>query len=261
MDQLKQTIQRIKNEGYNIQPFLVMREAAFYYKKTILLVVVSLLLSFFFVSFLGSIALTQLTDINESATPAEIQEQVIELTNQLSQPPLLYTYLISAVIFSALSSILIAGFYKINAEAALGKTPRFISVFKYFFSIRGLYVFIAQGIITLFFTVFSVLLKEYQLEMVSIIINWLVNILTLFVTPLIIFGRMSPFAAIKTSIQVVNKQPIPIILTVILNYFLVFSGLFFFLIGIVITLPYLFSIYFTLYKQIIGYNLEEAKVQ
>ena len=257
MHQLKQTIQRIKNEGFTIQPFLVMREAAMYYKKTIVLVVISLVLSFFFVSFLGSLALTRFTTISETATPAEIQEQIIQLTNQLTQPPLLYYYLIAVVIFSALSSILIAGFYKINAEVALGHNPRFLSVFKYFFSLKGLYIFIAQGVIALFFTAFSVLLKEYQLEMVSMIINWLVNILTLFVTPLIIFGRMSPFEAIKTSIQVVNKQPIPIILTVVLNYFLVFSGLFFFLIGIVITLPYLFSIYFTLYKQIIGYNLEE----
>lgn len=260
MNHLKQTIQKIKDEGYNIQPFLVMQEAAIYYKKTLLLVVVSLLLSFFFVSFLGSIALTQFTDLKNTATPVEIQEQLIELTNQLSQPPLLYTYLITAVIFSALASILVAGFYKVNAEVALGKTPRFLSVFKYFFSVRGLYIFIAQGLITLFFTVFSVILKEYQLEMVSVIINWLVNILTLFATPLIIFGRMSPLAAIKTSIQVVNKQPIPIILTVILNYFLVFSGLFLFVVGILITLPYLFSVYFTLYKQIIGYNIEEEKV-
>lgn len=260
MTNLKQTIQRLLQEGYNIQPFLVMKEAAYYYKKTILLVVVSLILSVFVASFLGSIALTSFIEIKETATPAEIQEKLIELTNQLSEPPLLYTYLLFAILFSALSSVLIAGFYKINAEAALGQTPRFTSVFKYFFHLRGLYVFLAQGLITLFFTLFSVLLKEFQLEMVSIIINWLINILTLFVTPLIIFGRMSPFQAIKTSIQVVNKQPIPIILTVILNYFLVFSGLFFFLIGILITLPYLFSIYFTLYKQIIGYNLEEAKV-
>lgn len=260
MTNLKQTIQKIKDEGYNIQPFLVMREAAVYYKKTILLVVVSLLLAFFFVSFLGSFALSQLTDMNEATTPVEIQETLLELTQRLTEPPLLYTYLLFAVLFSALSSVLIAGFYKINAEVALGQTPRFTSVFKYFFSVRGFYIFIAQGLITLFFTAFSVLLKEYQLEMVSIIINWLINILTLFVTPLILFGRMNPFTAIKTSIQVVNKQPIPIILTVILNYFLVFSGLFFFLIGILITLPYLFSIYFTLYKQIIGYNIEEAKV-
>jgi len=260
MNNLKQTIHRIKTEGYDIQPFLVMREAATYYKKTILLVIISLLLSFFFASFLGSIALAQVTDINETTNPNEIQEKLILLMDQLTQPPLLYYYLLCAVLFSALSSVLIAGFYKINAEAALGQTPRFVSVFKYFFSIRGLYVFIAQGLITLFFTVFSVLLKEFQLEMVSVIINWLINILTLFATPLIIFGRMSPLAAIKTSIQVVNKQPIPIILTVILNYFLVFSGLFFFIVGILITLPYLFSIYFTLYKQIIGFNLEEEKI-
>ncbi|WP_410880866.1 hypothetical protein [Myroides sp. DW712] len=260
MTNLKQTIQRLLQEGYDIQPFLVMKEAAYYYKKTILLVVVSLILTLFVASFFGSIALTRIIAINETATPAEIQEKLIELTSKLTEPPLLYTYLLFAVLFSALSSVLIAGFYKINAEAALGQTPRFTSVFKYFFSLKGLYVFLAQGMITLFFTVFSVLLKEYQLEMVSVIINWLINILTIFTTPLIIFGRMSPFTAIKTSIRVVNKQPIPIILTIILNYFLVFSGLFFFIIGILITLPYLFSIYFTLYKQIIGYNLEEAKV-
>jgi uncharacterized membrane protein len=93
--------------------------------------------------------------------------------------------------------------------------------------------------------------------MVSMAINWLINTLTIFITPLIIFGNQKPLEAIKNSIMVVNKQPVPIILTVVLNYFLVLSGLFFFVIGFLFTLPYLFSVYFTLYKQVIGYTPEE----
>ncbi|MGL4584863.1 MAG: hypothetical protein ACRCVU_17985, partial [Flavobacterium sp.] len=64
----------------------------------------------------------------------------------------------------------------------------------------------------------------------------------------------------KNSIMVVNKQPIPIILTIVLNYFFLISGLLFFVVGILFVLPYLFAVYFVLYKQVIGYNLEEEKL-
>ncbi len=186
-----------------------------------------------------------------------MQEQILVIFKELAEPPLLFYYLGITILVNALTSILVAGYYKINAEAALNKTPRFLSIFKYFFSVKGIYIFSIQILINLVGVLISTLLKELNFEMVSVIITWLINILTVFTTPLIIFGKMSPFVALKTSVNVVNKQPIPIMLTLILNYFLASSGLFFLVVGVLLTVPYLFSVYFTLYKQVIGYNIEE----
>lgn len=257
MNNLKQIIQNINENGYLVQPFGVMREAFEYYKRTLLLTATTMLLFILLASFIGSYAMIQTGFLDATATPEEIQIQLLGLVDQLTEPPLLFYYLAITIVVNALTSILVAGYYKINSEAALNKTPKFLSVFKYFFSIKGVYIFIIQLVINLAGVFISTLLKDVNLEMVSVIITWLINMLTVFTTPLIIFGKMSPFTALKTSINVVNKQPIPIMLTLILNYFLASSGLFFFLIGVLFTVPYLFSVYFTLYKQIIGYNIEE----
>lgn len=257
MNNLKQKIQQIKEEGYNLQPFEVMKEAVQYYQKTFFLAATTLLLALLLFSFIGSYLLLNSGLLEVTTDQEAMQEQLVSILEQLTEPPLIFYYLGTTVIINGLIAVLLGGYYKINAEAATGKTPRFVSVFKYFFSLKGLYIFIVQIVVSLICTIISTLLKEVGLETAALIINWLINIITVFATPLIIFGKMSPFEALKTSIDVVNKQPIPIMLTLILNYFLASAGLFLFVIGILFTLPYLFSIFFTLYKQIIGYNLEE----
>ncbi|MCC9043138.1 hypothetical protein LNQ81_10680 [Myroides sp. M-43] len=257
MTNLKDILNNIKQNSYALAPFQVMAEAFLYYKKTFFLVITSLLLSFFAFTFIGSLILGQFITFDEN--PEILQEQVKELTLKIMEVPYFYYYLVFFAIFSALGSVLIAGFYKVNAEVSLGKVPSFLNSFKYFFSIKGLYVFIAHLLIAIVFMGITIPLKMMNLEMVSMAINWIVSTLTIFTIPLIIFGHLNPITALKNSIMVVNKQPIPIILTIILNYFFLISGLLFFVVGMLFVLPYLFAVYFVLYKQVIGFNLEEEE--
>lgn len=258
MTNLKDILANIKQNSYVLAPFQVMSEAFTYYKKTFFLVLTSLLLTIFAFSIIGSAILGQFITLDKN--PDVLQEQVQELTSLMTQEPYLYYYLAFFVVFTALGNILIAGFYKVNADIALNKVPSFLSAFKYFFSIKGLYVFIAHLLIAIVFMGVTIPLRLMNLEMVSMVINWLISTLTIFTIPLIIFGHLNPISAIKNSIMVVNKQPIPIILTIVLNYFFLISGLLFFVVGIFFVLPYLFAVYFVLYKQVIGYNLEEEKL-
>lgn len=258
MTNLKDILNNIKQNSYVLAPFQVMSEAFTYYKKTFFLVLTSLLLTFFAFSIIGSAILGQFITFDKN--PEVLQEQVQELTLLMTQEPYIYYYLAFFVVFTALGNILIAGFYKVNADVSLNKVPSFLSAFKYFFSIKGLYVFIAHLLIAIVFMGVTIPLRLMDLEMVSMVINWLISTLTIFTIPLIIFGNLNPIAAIKNSIMVVNKQPIPIILTIVLNYFFLISGLLFFVVGILFVLPYLFAVYFVLYKQVIGYNLEEEKL-
>ncbi|MEC4113535.1 hypothetical protein [Myroides pelagicus] len=262
MNNLNDKLKHIKENGYLIAPFNVMGEAFSYYKRTVLPVISSSLFIFFAVMLIASTVITNNFELDKE-DPVVMQEQLTALMNEwvglLATPPYLYYYLLASVIATALSSIVIAGFFKMNADAAMGRYPRFLSAFKYFVSIKGLYVFIAVIIISSLFTIISVPLQLMELGMVALALNWLIHTLTIFTIPLIIFGDSKPLAAIKNSIMVVNKQPIPIILTIVLNYFLLMSSLFLFIIGILLFLPYLFSIYFTLYRQVIGYFPTEEK--
>lgn len=259
MSELKNKLEHIKQHSYFIAPFQVMGEAFTYYKQTFLLVIATMLLAMTAVMFLGSSILGQLIEIDPNSTPEEIQALIPQYAEMLLEPPVFYYYIATFAIISALSGVLIAGYYKINAEVSLNQRPKFSSVFKYFVSLKGVYVFISQLLISCIFIGITIPLKMQNLEMVSMAINWLVNTLSIFTVPLIIFGNMKPLAAIKTSIMVVNKQPIPIVLTVILNYFFLVSGLLFFVVGVLFVLPFLFSVYFTLYKQVIDYNLDEKE--
>ncbi|WP_121965478.1 hypothetical protein [Myroides sp. N17-2] len=259
MTNLKDILNNIKQNSYVLAPFQVMSEAFTYYKKTFFLVVTSLLLTIFAFSFIGTAILDQFVTLDKK-NPAVLQEQIQKLILLMTQEPYLYYYLGFFIVFTALGNILIAGFYKVNADISLKKTPSFLSAFKYFVSIKGLYVFIAHLLIAIVFMGITIPLRLMDLEMVSMVINWLISTLTIFTIPLIIFGNLNPIAAIKNSIMVVNKQPIPIILTIVLNYFFLISGLLFFVVGILFVLPYLFAVYFVLYKQVIGYNLEEEKL-
>ncbi|MDM1519323.1 hypothetical protein [Myroides odoratimimus] len=257
MTNLKDILDNIKQNSFALAPFQVMSEAFNYYRKTFLLVITTLLLTFFAATLLGSLILSQFVTLDPNQDV--LQEQIQEMTRQLTEPPFFYYYLVSFAIFSALGSILIGGFYKLNAQVHLNEVPSFFNAFKYFFNIKGLYIFISHLLISLVFMAITIPLKLQNLEMVSMAINWIISTLTIFTIPLIIFGHLKPIAAIKNSTMVVNKQPIPIILTIILNYFFLISGLLFFVIGILFVLPYLFAVYFVLYKQVIGYNLEENK--
>ncbi|KUF40337.1 hypothetical protein HX017_14650 [Myroides marinus] len=257
MTNLKDILNNIKQNSYTVIPFQVMGEAATYYKKTFLLVITALMTSFLAYAIIGSMILSKL--MNFSQDQEVLQQQMVELLNMIAEPPYFYYYLLFAAVSNALGNVLIAGFYKMNADVSLNKVPSIGSAFKYFFNKKGVYVFIIQLIISLIFMGITVPLKLMNLEMVSMAINCIANILTIFTIPLIIFGNQNPFTALKNSIMVVNKQPIPIILIVVLNYFFLISGLFLFIIGILFVLPYLFAVYFVLYKQVIGYNLEEEK--
>lgn len=253
MNNLNEKLNDIQQNGYQLSPFNVMSEAFVYFKRSFLLVTTSLLTIVFLLSFISSLFISRYID----ADNPDLQEQINGMINLLFQPPYIYYYISGVTILTALSSVLLGGYLKINAEISQGKRPSFLTVFKYFVSKKGIYIFLAQLLVSSVFSIITFTLQLKNLQMVSMAINWLINTLTIFVTPLIIFGNQRPIEAIKNSIMVVNKQPVPIILTVVLNYFLILSGLFFFVIGFFFTLPYLFSIYFTLYKQIIGHIPEE----
>lgn len=253
MNKTNEQLKEIKENGINITTSNVMSEAFIYYKKTFFSASAGLMLITFLASFLISSILVKIYGEDTEAVLKEMQS-FNPFTLSLKGMSI---YLLGMTIFTAITSVFSAGFIKMSANAYIGKRSSMLVAFKYFISIRGLYVFIAQFIVSILFSSIIFLLQSEGLNLVAMAINWLINTLIIFSTPLIIFAKQSPFEAIKNSIQVVNKQPVAIIFTLLLNYFLVGAGLLIFLVGIFFTLPYLFCIIFTLYRQTIGYYPEE----
>ena len=88
----------------------------------------------------------------------------------------------------------------------------------------------------------------------------IVVVFTFLVIPLIIFGNLKVAEAIKGSIIIVSKQFFILLGLIIVAVIMAILGLIGFCIGIFFTIPFIYSMYYTIYKDSIGFD-EEAEAQ
>jgi hypothetical protein len=76
---------------------------------------------------------------------------------------------------------------------------------------------------------------------------------------LIIFGNLQAIEAIKGSMIVVSKQFFILMGLLIVSLLFTMLGIFGFCIGIFFTMPFIYSMYYSIYNEIIGDNDTEEK--
>lgn len=256
MDNTKQRLKDIAENGLNLQMNNVMSEAFAYYKKIVIPASAALML----LTFLASIGFSSILLKMYGEDTEAVLEQLQTFSPMNLPLDQIYIYLLVMTGLTAFSSILMAGFLEMAANAYKGKRSSLFLAFKYFINVKGLYLLIIHFVVSIVLSTIVFFLQMEGLGMVAMAINWLVNALIVFVTPLIIFGNLSPIQAVKNSVMVVNKQPFTIILILLFSYFVVGAGLFFFLVGVFFTIPFLFSVCFALYRQAIGYYPKDDKL-
>lgn len=258
MNLTEQRLNDIQENGLNMQPFSVLKEAFLLYKKTVFSAASSLMLIGFSLSFLISFIFMQ---IFGEQSIEQMESLAAFDINNLSLDHSAY-YLLALTVFSAISSVLTAGFIQMNANIYLGVRNNLLTSFSYLFSKKGAYVFIAQFCISIVFSSITFVLNRFGLDLVALAITLIINAVLILATPLIIFGNLSPFRAISKSIMVVNHQPLAVIFLILINYILlgtalvVLMGIGFgplLIIGIFFLVPFIFSTYFALYNQTIGF--------
>lgn len=251
MKKFTEKIERIEKDGVHLSLNSIMNEAVKYYPKTALPSGLAFILLTFLISLLSILLF-----INQVEDATKFVEQLTQFNPASLSLKQLSLYIIALTLVSALGSILNAGLIQIVADVSGHKIPRIKTAFRYFTRKEGLYIFMAHFTVTLLFNVLSQYLQIQNLTLVSLAINWLINTLIVLVTPLIIFDQLSPWQAIRYSIQVVNKKPATLIFILILTSFLVGIGALFFIVGLFFTVPFLYCIYFAIYNQTIGYSEE-----
>jgi len=75
--------------------------------------------------------------------------------------------------------------------------------------------------------------------------------------PLIIFGKLTAIEAINASILTVSKQPLLILALAIVGYIATMVGFIGCCIGIFFTIPFMYSLYYALYAEIIGFPVKD----
>ncbi|UYW02358.1 olfactory receptor [Flavobacterium agricola] len=240
----KTDLDRLISQGYSLDFSQTFDEILAYFKKTFLLnglvILITTLLLVIIVFFgLGAGEL-----FKSFSDPAEVEALMLDKT-------FLIYYTLSIVFIVLLLAPLSAGFIQLNRDLDTADEVGIASVFKhyqskYFLKIVGFTVVVQVISSALTFIPFVGTLASY-------VIAWF----TVLGIPLIIFANLSAFDAIVYSIKIVAKNPFNILLILIVSILVSLVGFIGLCIGIFFTLPILYSAYYVLYKNIVGFEEEE----
>lgn len=246
MNNIQQKINEIQTNGYNLDFSEVFNAALENYKKIALnaglaLLLFSIVLGVFGASIVGGIfgfssfssTLTNFNLVNFSAVG-------------------IFGYLLSVVIIAAITAPFNAGIIKMAFLADENQEFSLANAFDYY---KGNYfkeLFLAALLVALITVSLNMLLEYTNTFLVGKLLTYVISFFTLLINPLIIFGNLKAVDAIKASFMIVSKQ-IPVLLALVIVAIIISClGIIGLCIGVFFTIPFIFSVYFMIYKQIFG---------
>ena len=245
-------IEEIKKNGYTLDFGNVFNHAFENYKKIalyggLIFFVFAILMSLFAIVILFSIFDAE--TVLEKLKPENLQPENLSLDSMLifSGVSLLITCLLSP--FSA-------GLIKMAYCAERDDEFHVSTMFEYYKAPFFKELFIATFLITIVNSVLSGIINYIQIPIIEVVVSVTIGLFTILMIPLIIFGKLKAVEAIQASILVVSKQPIVILGLLVIGVIASLVGLIGCCIGIVFTIPFMYSLYYALYSEIIGFDPE-----
>ena len=243
------TIESIINHGYDLDFGTVFNKAFENYKKIAL---VSGIVFIIFTIILAALGMGVFAAFYSTANMAGL---IADLQIQNLSSVAILIYIFSIVIITALLSPVYAGILKIADCANQNQDFSISTAFEYYQNSYFKEIFIASTIVTFLSISISTLAQLINLNIVGILISYTISFFTFLTIPLIIFGDLSAIAAIKASFNIVKKQIIVLLGLLIVGILATCLGIFGFCIGIFFTIPFIFSLYYIIYNEIIGTNV------
>ncbi|MFV8361293.1 hypothetical protein [Flavobacterium sp. LS1P3] len=245
-------IEEIKKNGYTLDFGNVFNHAFENYKKIalygglmifVLFVLLSILAFGVLIAVFGSLAVVNFLK------PENLQTENLSLDSMLifSGVSLLITCLLSP--FSA-------GLIKMAYCAERDDEFHVSTMFEYYKAPFFKELFIATFLITIVNSVLSGIINYIQIPIIEVVVSVTIGLFTILMIPLIIFGKLKAVEAIQASILVVSKEPIVILGLLVIGVIASLVGLIGCCIGIVFTIPFMYSLYYALYSEIIGFDPE-----
>lgn len=255
MNSIKEKINELKTNGYQLDFGLIIESALQNYKK-IVLYAGSLLLLFTFIfivfSSIVSISIFGSEKVLETLKPEN-------LTPEKFSGDFLLIYTTSMLILSCLISPFQAGFLKMAECAEKGNEFRIATIFEYYKSpYLGRLIF-STLLISLFSLGVTNLVGLTGIENLSMLTSLTVTFMTFLTIPLIVFGKLNSLESIQSSVVLFFKQPLLITGLISIALTWVCLGFFAFIVGLFFTIPLLYSMQYAIYGAIIGFEEEEIK--
>ena len=251
MKTTKEKIEEIKTNGYQLDFGNVFNHAFENYKKValyagLMIFVFSVLIGILIVGII--IAVFGVSMLNE---------QLLEdLKPENLSGSYIVIYIGSVIFLSCLLSPFPAGLIKMAHCAEKDEEFHVSTIFEYYKAPYFKELVIATLVISLFSSGLSAVLDFVGIKLVGALIAMVISFLTVLTIPLIIFGDLKAIDAIQSSITIVLKQPLVLLGLVVVAGIASMVGFIGCCIGVIFTIPFMYSMYYAIYTAIIGIDSE-----
>lgn len=243
-------IHEIEKNGYPLDFGIVFNHAFENYKKIAiyagLIIFVFFILLIIFVSVL-LVAFFDSAMILEKMKPENLQSENLSLN---------FILIVSgiSVLLSSLFSPISAGLIKMAYCAERDEEFHVSTMFEYYKISYFKELFTATLLISIISTLLSALIDYAQIPFLGFIVTVVITLFTILTIPLIIFGNLNAIEAIRSSFMIVAKQPLILLGLLVVGAISTLVGLIGCCIGIVFTVPFMYSLYYAIYSEIIGFE-------
>lgn len=245
----KTKIEKIRNNGYQLDFGTVFESAFENYKKIALYAGLMFLVFSILMSIIVMVGLISYIGIENFEEFGNKMKQLLSL--KVMPLDILLALNASLLLFSGLISPFMAGFLKMAHCGEKGEEFHVSTMFSYYKYPYFFNIFISSLIIGLTGTGLTMLLETAGLSFVGTVLTLLISFLTFLTIPLIVFGELNATDAIKSSIVIVSKQPLTLLGLLIVAGIGAVLGIFGLCIGIFFTYPFIYSMNYIIYNSII----------
>jgi hypothetical protein len=246
----KDRIEELKNNGYQLDFGTVFENAFENYKKIalyagLMLLVFSILMAILFLA--GLVAYIGVDHLEEFGKKMEQLKTLKVMPLEIELP-----LNAGLILFSSIINPFMAGFLKMADCGDKDEEFHVSTMFSYYKFPYFFNIFISVFIIGFIGTGLTMLMEYSGYTFIGSVISMIISFFTILAVPFIVFEKMNAIDAIKSSIIIVSKQPLVLIGLIIVATIGGVIGIFGLCIGVFFTMPFMYSMNYTIYKTIIG---------
>jgi len=253
MEHTQARLEEIRSQGYEIDFSYTFNDAFEIYKRIALMAGLALIVSGIVLAFIAAGIATAFglaSGAAEYFTPLQLEN----LTGVN-----LIIYITSSVVLGGFMSPFLAGLMMMARNADTSGEVSFGDAFSCYKQPYFLPLFIQSILISSVSVGISTVISTYlpALAFLGTLFSLFVSFMTLMTVPLILFGNLQPVEAIKGSFVVVTKKPLALFGLMFVALILASMGIIVFCIGIFFTIPFVYVMYYSIYKHSVGISVHD----
>lgn len=239
-------IAEIKNNGYYIDFGDIFNRSFENYKKIALTAgLVFILLGFVFMALMVGI-------MGIFWGFSTFSEEMAGLNIENIPAYAIVIYVIAVVVISGIVAPINAGIIKMAYNAANNLDFSIGTAFEYYKTSYFTELFTATALISFLSVVINTAIEMAGIPLLGALFSYVIAFFTFLTIPLIIFGNLKAVEAIKASVMIVSKQFLILLGLLLVSVIMAGLGIFGFCIGIFFTVPFIFSVYYCVYDEVVG---------